>query len=202
MFRTDRKPAGSDSPDDAEDVRLMRLTADGDTAAFQALVERHQTLVIGTVSRMLGSNSEVEDIAQQVFIRVWKSSGRYVPRAKFTTWLLKITRNLVFNEIRRSRRRGYLPIQTASTSEEITIEDHRVQTPDASLLETELQAEIEKAILELPPTQRMALILRRYEEHSYEEIAAILRLSVPAVKSVLFRARTELRARLSKYLES
>ncbi len=202
MFRNDRKPAGSDSPDDAEDVRLMRLTGKGDTAAFEDLVERHQALVIGTVARMLGSNSEVEDIAQQVFLRVWRNAGRYVPRAKFTTWLLKITRNLVFNEIRRSKRRGHLPMQPGSVTDEIAIKDDTVQAPDASLLETELQEAIEKAVLELPSTQRMALILRRYEDHSYEEIAEILGLSVPAVKSVLFRARTELRARLTKYLES
>ena len=82
--------------------RLMALIGRGDTAAFTQLVERHQTLVLGTVARMLGSNSDVEDIAQQVFIRVWKSAGRYVARAKFTTWLLKITRNLVFNELRLS----------------------------------------------------------------------------------------------------
>src|SRR5207249_8768586 len=88
------------SEEDAEDVRLMRLVGRGDTSAFENLVERHQSLVTGTVARMLGSNSDVEDIAQQVFIRVWKSARRYVPRAKFTTWLLKITRNLVFNELR------------------------------------------------------------------------------------------------------
>src|ERR1017187_3004135 len=86
------------SESDAEDVLLMRLVGRGDTAAFEELIERHQSLVAGTVARMLGSSSDVEDIAQQVFIRVWKSAGRYVARAKFTTWLLKITRNLVFNE--------------------------------------------------------------------------------------------------------
>ena len=96
MPRIDSSPAGK-SEEDTEDVRLMRLVARGDTVAFEKLIERHQSLVLGTVARMLGSNSDVEDIAQQVFIRVWKSASRYVPRAKFTTWLLKITRNLVFN---------------------------------------------------------------------------------------------------------
>src|SRR6266545_2146228 len=85
------------SEEDADDVRLMRLIGRGDTIALEELIEKHQALVAGTVARMLGSNSDVEDIAQQVFIRVWKSARRYVPRAKFTTWLLKITRNLVFN---------------------------------------------------------------------------------------------------------
>src|SRR5437773_10367752 len=99
------------SEEDAEDVRLMRLVSQGDTSAFEELIKRHQALVAGTVARMLSSNSDVEDIAQQVFIRVWKSARRYVPRAKFTTWLLKITRNLVFNELRRPKRHTPVPLQ-------------------------------------------------------------------------------------------
>ena len=189
------------SGDDAEDVRLMRLIAGGDTTAFEQLIERHQTLVAGTVARMLGSNSDVEDIAQQVFIRVWKSAGRYVARAKFTTWLLKITRNLVFNEMRRAKRHPHLPVQIDPEAEEMPLKDEATATPDATLLQAELQGEIEKAIMLLPDTQRMALVLRRYEELSYEEIADVLDLSVPAVKSLLFRARTELRERLKDYLE-
>ena len=194
-----QNPARSES--DAEDVRLMQLVGHGDTAALEELIERHQSLVAGTVARMLGSNSDVEDIAQQVFIRVWKSAGRYVARAKFTTWLLKITRNLVFNELRRSKRHAQVPIQIEPGAEERPLEDEAAQAPDASLLEAELQQAIERAIGQLPESQRMALILRRYEEMSYEQIAEILDLSVPAVKSVLFRARTELRERLRVYLE-
>jgi RNA polymerase sigma-70 factor, ECF subfamily len=199
--------AGKDSvnqgrlEEDAEDVRLMRLVARGDTRAFEQVIERHQALVAGTVARMLGSNSEVEDIAQQVFIRVWKSARRYVPRAKFTTWLLKITRNLVFNELRRAKRRALVPLQSDPGAEEIPLKDEANPSPDASLLESELQRAIEEAIMQLPDSQRMALILRRYEQLSYEQIAEVLDLSVPAVKSVLFRARTELRSRLSKYLD-
>lgn len=199
MSGEDSKPEGPTA--DAEDVRLMQLVGQGDTAAFEVLIERHQALVIGTVARMLGSNSEVEDIAQQVFIRVWRSAGRYVPTAKFTTWLLKITRNLVFNEMRRSKRHTGTPLQPDPDSPEIPIKDETVQTPDASLLERELQQAIEAAIAELPESQRMAVILRRYQDLSYEEIAEVLDLSVPAVKSVLFRARTELRIRLAGYLK-
>ena len=189
------------SEEDAEDVRLMQLVGRGDTVAFEELVERHQALVAGTVARMLGSNSDVEDIAQQVFIRVWKSARRYVPRARFTTWLLKITRNLVFNEMRRSKRRGHVPLQSEPGGEDHPpLKDETNPAPDASLLESELQQTIEEAIMQLPESQRMALVLRRYEQLSYEQIAEVLDLSVPAVKSVLFRARTELRSRLSKYL--
>src|SRR5438046_6768223 len=195
----DLKAAGAS--EDAEDVRLMQLVSRGDTSAFEELIERHQSLVAGTVARMLGSNSDVEDIAQQVFIRVWKSARRYVPRAKFTTWLLKITRNLVFNELRRSKRRGHVPLQSEPGGEDHPpLKDETNPAPDASLLESELQRTIEEAIMQLPESQRMALVLRRYEQLSYEQIAEVLDLSVPAVKRVLFRARTELRSRLSKYL--
>ena len=188
------------SEEDAEDVRLMRLVSQGDTSAFEELVERHQALVAGTVARMLGSNSDVEDIAQQVFIRVWKSASRYVPRAKFTTWLLKITRNLVFNELRRTKRRAQVPLESEASADEPALKDESNPAPDASLLEVELRKAIEEAIMHLPGTQRMAMVLRRYEQLSYEQIAEVLDLSVPAVKSVLFRARTELRSRLSRYL--
>ena len=188
------------SEEDAEDVRLMRLVSRGDTSAFEELIERHQALVAGTVARMLSSNSDVEDLAQQVFIRVWKSARRYVPRAKFTTWLLKITRNLVFNELRRTKRHAHVPLQSEPGAEDPPLKDETNLAPDASLLESELQRTIEEAILQLPETQRMALVLRRYEQLSYEQIAEVLDLTVPAVKSVLFRARSELRSRLSKYL--
>src|SRR6266699_4209803 len=144
------------SEEDAEDVRLMRLVSRGDTSAFEELIERHQALVAGTVARMLSSNSDVEDIAQQVFIRVWKSARRYVPRAKFTTWLLKITRNLVFNELRRSKRHAHVPLQTDPGAEEFPLKDEKNSPPDASLLENELQQAIDDAIAQLPESQRMA----------------------------------------------
>src|SRR2546428_2923797 len=130
------------SEDDAEDVRLMRLVSGGDTTAFEQLIERHQALVAGTVARMLGSNLDVEDIAQQVFIRVWKSARRYVPRAKFTTWLLKITRNLVFNEMRRTKRHAQVPLQPEPGAEDPPLKDEMNLAPDVSLLETELQQTI------------------------------------------------------------
>src|SRR5438876_727710 len=200
MARNDHGNKGR-SEEDADDVRLMQLIGRGDTIALEQLIEKHQALVAGTVARMLGSNSDVEDIAQQVFIRVWKSARRYVPRAKFTTWLLKITRNLVFNEMRRSKRRGHVPLQSEPGGEDhLPLKDETNPAPDASLLESELQQTIEEAIMQLPESQRMALVLRRYEQLSYEQIAEVLDLSVPAVKSVLFRARSELRSRLSKYL--
>jgi RNA polymerase sigma-70 factor (ECF subfamily) len=199
MSGDELNPAAS-AADDANDIQSMQRIGAGDTVAFEELVERHQRLVVGTIARMLGNSADVEDIAQQVFVRVWKSAKRYVPRAKFTTWLLTITRNLVFNELRRRSRRAELPLHLDAEEEERQIKDEHSPAPDASLLEQELQQAIEKAIALLPETQRMAVLLRRYNELSYEEIAVVLGQSVPAVKSLLFRARLELRTRLSRYL--
>lgn len=199
---TDDPSPPARTEEDAEDVRLMGLVSAGDAGAFEQLVERHQRLVVGTVARMLGNTSDAEDIAQQVFVRVWKSAKRYVPRAKFTTWLLKITRNLVFNELRRRSRHPQVPLQSETEEEERPIRDEHAVAPDASLLEQELQKAIDAAIANLPETQRLAVILRRYEELSYEEIAETLDQSVSAVKSLLFRARTELRESLQRYLSS
>jgi RNA polymerase sigma-70 factor (ECF subfamily) len=182
----------TDSPE--PEIGWMVRIREGDMEAFRLLVEMHQARVIGTISKMLGSDAESEDLAQQVFIRVWKSAPRYQPTAKFTTWLFRITRNLVFNEIRRKR-------HFADQSEVIAEPIERAEKePDRVLLEGELQNAIQEAINQLPESQRMAIILRRFEEMPYEEIAKVMSTSVPAVKSILFRARAELRERLEKYL--
>jgi RNA polymerase sigma-70 factor (ECF subfamily) len=191
----------SEPANEIDDGELMRRTASGDTAAFEQLVERHQAMVIGTVARMLGNNSDIEDVAQQVFIRVWKSAARYTPTAKFTTWLLTITRNLVFNEVRRRKRHPGITLDTHEGDESLSLPDQVRAVPDKALLERELEVTIDRAILSLPERQRLAVVLRRYESKSYEEIADVLNLSVPAVKSILFRARSELRAALSRYLD-
>lgn len=190
-------PQPAHEPDDAE---LMLRSARGDTAAFEQLVERHQALVVGTVARMLGNNSDIEDVAQQVFLRVWKSASRYTPTAKFTTWLLTITRNLVFNETRRRKRHPAVTFDAPATDESLRLPDHTRMIPDEALLERELEVAIDRAIRLLPEKQRLAVVLRRFENKSYEEIAEVLNLSVPAVKSLLFRARSELRAALDRYL--
>ena len=188
--------------DEASDITLMLRVRDGDLEAFETLVTRHQHSVVGTAAKMLGGAADAEDIGQQVFVRVWKHAARYQPSAKFTTWLMTITRNLVFNELRR-RRRSQQVSMDADEGDTIRHQfvDEQAAPPSEEILDSELQEAIDAAIASLPETQRLAIVLRRYESMPYEEIAEVLKTSVPAVKSILFRARAELKARLKKYLE-
>lgn len=183
-------------------VALMMRVKVGDVAAFEELIEIHQHAVVGTVAKMLGSPNDAEDIAQQVFIRIWKSAKRYQPNAKFTTWMFTITRNLVFNEMRRRQRKPSVSINEREDDFHIGTPDDPSKSPDAAALQHELEKAIDQAIQELPEKQRMAVILRRYEELPYEEIGRILKLSLPAVKSLLFRARAQLKENLQSYLEA
>ena len=194
--------AEASGDDPARDIRLMERIKTGDMDAFRDLVETHQKRVIGTIARMLNDETEAEDIAQQVFIRVWKGAARWEPTAKFTTWLYTILRNLVFNEFRRRTRHRTDSLDAAIDDEEHPKQfaDGNVKTPDTALLDTEMQDAIERAIAELPEAPRMAIIMRRYQDVSYEEIGEVLDITVPAVKSLLFRARTELREKLRTYL--
>lgn len=184
------------------DVALMLKVRDGDIAAFEALVEIHQGAVVGTVAKMLGSPTESEDIAQQVFLRVWKSAQRYQPQAKFTTWLFTITRNLVFNEVRRRKRKPTVSVEEREEESHKVVEDTHTTSPDEDVLHAELERAVDQAIADLPEKQRLAVVLRRYEEMPYEEIGKVLSMSVPAVKSLLFRARAQLKEALQKYLEA
>ena len=191
------------SGDDPErDIRLMEKVRAGDMDAFRELVETHQQRVIGTVARMIGDHNEAEDLSQQIFVRVWKSAPRWEPTAKFTTWLYTILRNLVFNECRRRARHKTTSLDAATDDADHPQQfaDGNVKSPDATMLDEEMQDAIERSIQELPEAQRMAVIMRRYQDVSYEEIGEVLELTVPAVKSLLFRARTELREKLRKYL--
>lgn len=187
------------SPESEEsDADLMRLIAAADARAFRMLVERHQNLVIGTVARMIGT-ADAEDVAQQVFLNVWKSAPRWRPEAKFTTWLLTITKRLVFNETRRRVRTRLVP----QSLEEDAFSEHPDGTPgpDCQMLSKELHQAVEAAMSALPEKERLAVVLRRQEGMAYEDIAEVLGVSLPAVKSLLFRARNTLKERLGSYLE-
>lgn len=182
-------------------LRVKKGGADAEVA-FAELIQLHQNTVVGTVAKMLGNASEAEDIAQQVFVRLWKSAPRYEVKAKFTTFLYTIVRNLVFNESRRKQRRKEHSIEEQEENTFTQIPDQKTASPDNDVLASELQAQVTKAIESLPEKQRMAVILRRYENMPYEQIADVLELSVSAVKSQLFRARTSLRELLSHYLDT
>ena len=197
---TDSQPSDPVN-EDARDVALMGRAATGDHQAFEELVQRHQHAVVGTVAKMLGNPSEAEDIAQQVFVRLWKSAPRYKPSAKFTTFLFTITRNLVFNETRRKQRRKEHSLDEQEDDWHQQLAEEKTDQPDAQLLQSELRSAVDRAIARLPEKQRLAVVLRRYEQMPYEEIADVLDLSVSAVKSQLFRARAALRDSLQQFLD-
>ena len=197
-------PALADAVDetaDAESVRLMLLVKEGDERAFERLVELHQNAVVGTVYRMLNSVDDAHDIAQQVFIRVWRSAPRYEVTAKFTTWLYTITRNLVFNETRRRSRRREVSIEQENEDDPPKhFTDHSEPGADHNLAQAEFHDALDRAIEALPEKQRLAVILRGKQDLPYEEICEILKMSLPAVKSLLFRARNELRKHLGDFM--
>lgn len=191
--------AGSD--DNAISIALMQRVKHGDEEAFGQLVVIHQGAVIGTVAKMLGDATEAHDVAQQVFIRVWKSAHRYEPKAKFTTWLFTITRNLVFNESRRRSRRHTVSSDAREDDFDLQLVDDHASGPSEDLEKKELMQAIDDAIQSLPEKQRLAVILRRYEGMPYDEIGKVLKTSISSVKSLLFRARTHLKVSLAKHLE-
>lgn len=192
---------GEADPDAESDHLLMAGVAAGDHDAFRRLVARHQGAVVGTVTKMLGNTSDSEDIAQLVFIRVWKHAKHYKPENKFTTYLYTIARNLVYNETRRRSRKKTVSTDWREKESHLEHPADPAARPDSVLLTGELQQAIDAAIHALPKKQRLAVILRRYENLPYEEIAAVLDVSVPSVKSLLFRARTTLRDSLAQYLD-
>lgn len=193
--------SSGDADDDAKiDIGLMLKVKTGDFDAFESLVERHQHAVVGTVAKMTGRPDDAEDVAQQVFLRVWKAAPRYEPKAKFTTWLFTITRNLVFNETRKRSRRQEVSIEEREEEMHHQTADDALSKPDENFLCNELEQAIDAAIQSLPEKQRLAVIMRRFEEVPYEEIGKVLELSLPAVKSLLFRARAQLKEALKGYL--
>jgi RNA polymerase sigma-70 factor, ECF subfamily len=194
-------PHGIDA-DDAMDVALMRETAKGNEQAFRQLIERHQQSVIGTVARMLNDATEAEDIAQQVFVRIWQSAPKWTHDAKFTTYLFTITRNLVFNESRRRSRKKEVSYDAQEENHPAVSRADDALQPGEGMEKRELHRSIDRAIADLPEQQRMAVILRTFEGLDYEEIAQSLDTSVSSVKSLLFRARATLREALIDARES
>lgn len=194
---------------DAQDKALMARIAGGDEEALRDLIEKHQGAVYGTIAKMLGDPVEAQDLAQQVFVRVYRASGSYRATAQFKTWIFTIVRNLVFNEHRRRSRATLVSLHSPENEQgssgsaiRLDLPDLANRTPGETMLQREMLRKIDEAILALPEQQRLAIVLRRYDEFSYEQIAEILKTSVPATKSLLFRARETLRVALHDYLEA
>jgi RNA polymerase sigma-70 factor (ECF subfamily) len=178
---------------------LMARIAEGDDSAFEILVHRHQTSVLNLIYRFIGDRTQAKDLTQEVFIRVWQAAKTYQPKAKFTTWLYKITTNLCLNEIKStSRRRWFLFHRSDEDSEKSIEETFSDGSPTAEdlLLSKERTQQISEALQSLPENQRMALVLRRYDDLSYREIAQIIGCSVSAVESLLVRAKRTLQEKL------
>jgi RNA polymerase sigma-70 factor (ECF subfamily) len=194
---------------DAQDKALMVRIAAGDEAALRVLIEKHQGAVYGTIAKMLGDPVEAQDLAQQVFLRVYRAAGTYRATAQFKTWIFTIVRNLVFNEHRRRSRATLISLHPPDNEQGnpgsgagLDLPDTANKTPGENLLQAEMLRKVDEAILALPEKQRLAIVLRRYDEFTYEQIAEILKTSVPATKSLLFRARETLRLALQDYLQT
>jgi len=197
------QPSPEGDPERLRDLAWMQGIQNGDQEAFRELILEYQSRVAGVIARMAGSSSDAEELTHEVFVRVWRSAHRYQPSAKLSTWLLTIARNLVLNEIRYRQRHPTISrdiVREDGQYPEDSTPDTASVPPDAALLESELQQAIDDALQQLPENQRTALVLQRFEALSYEEIATLLDVSVPAVKSLLFRARTTLRELLKDYL--
>src|SRR5882724_7871213 len=157
------------------DAALMLRVKQGDSDAFAQLVEKYKQSVMNLVYRMLRDATEAEDIAQNVFIQVHKSAARYQVSSKFTTWLFTIARNLCLNELRRRSRHPADSMEAVHPDNEHhpaqQYEDRKTFSPPETLLHAELEQKIEQAMADLPENQRIAILLCRQDELSYEEIA-------------------------------
>jgi RNA polymerase sigma-70 factor (ECF subfamily) len=180
----------------------MARIARGDDNAFEILVNRHQTSVLNLVYRFIGDSTQAKDLAQEVFLRIWQSAKSYEPKAKFTTWIYRIATNLCLNELKSPRRKRWFSFRSNNEDTEKTLEE---TLPDGSpsaediLLFRERSRQISEALQSLPANQRIAVVLRRYDDLPYEEIARIMGCSVSSVESLLTRAKKTLQKKL-KYL--
>lgn len=188
------------------DAALMLRVRQGDMVAFEALVDKYKQLVMNLICRTLRDATEAEDLAQQVFVQVFKAADRYRVTAKFSTWIYTIARNLCLNEIRRRSRHPAESMELGTIGNEDQpirqFKDAATASPPDELLREELVQKIEAALTELPENQRTAIFLFREEELSYEEIATILGCSLSATKSLIHRGRETLKLKLKPYLRT
>ena len=188
------------------DAALMLRVKRGDSEAFEALVDKYKQPVMNVVYRTLPDATEAEDLAQHVFLQVFKSAHRYEVSAKFSTWLFTIARNLCLNEIRRRSRHPAGSLDVTFPEDEgqplHQPEDTKTFSAPDVVLHEELEDKINVALRELPEKQRTAIMLCREEEFSYEQIAEVLGCSISATKSLIHRGRETLKQKLKPYLRT
>jgi RNA polymerase sigma-70 factor (ECF subfamily) len=187
------------------DIRLMLRVRDDDADAFAQLVEHYQHRLVAVMHHLVGSADEAEDLAQEVFLRVYRARKKYRPRSKFSTWLFTIANNLALNALRNRQRKPQvsLPAQESGPlgprpAEQIVPD--RGSGPMQRLQKQELAALVRQALEGLNERQRMAVVLNKFEDMNYAEIAEVMGLTTKAVKSLLSRARMNLRTALSGYI--
>jgi len=180
---------------------LVARAAEGDQYAFQILVNRHQSSVLNLAFRFLGDKQTSEDLAQETFLQAWRAAKSFKGKSKFTTWLYRICVNLCLNEIRAARRKNWLQffrnLSDSKGPQDESLLDETLNAEDL-LLARERSRQISNALQALPENQSIALILKRYEDLSYEEISGFLGCSIPAVESLLVRAKRTLPNKVEK----
>ncbi len=181
---------------------MLRVRS-GDRTAFAQLVERYQRVVLNSVYRYVGNRATAEDLTQDVFVRMFRAASTYERRAKFETWLHRIVFNLCANaaDYGRRRRALSLDLESPDSGRAIEVESDDTRTPLDRVESDEVSKVVRAAIEKLPAQQKAALILSRYRSLAHQEIADALDVSVEAVKSLLFRARENLREALAPYLK-
>lgn len=183
-----------------EDQELMLRVKAGEADAFNRLMEKYQKTVVNLVFRFTGDREAAEDLAQDVFLRIYRAAPRYEPRAKFFTYLYQVTLNLCRNEREKSQRRR------AQSLDQNTDESRPLEIPDPEggaeqhIEREETAAQVQAAIQELPAEQRELLVLQRYQNLGYEELAGVTGQTVSAVKAKLHRARQALKRKLMPFL--
>jgi RNA polymerase sigma-70 factor (ECF subfamily) len=188
------------------DIRLMLQVRDDEAGAFEELVQRYQHRLVGVMNHLVGNTEEAEDLAQEVFLRVYRARKKYRPRSKFSTWLFTIANNLALNSLRARQRKPVVPLIAQDSGPlgprpaEQLVSDHGTG-PVKRIEREELAAQVRRALDSLNERQRMAVVLNKFEDMNYAEIAEVMGLTTKAVKSLLSRARMNLRAALSGYLE-
>lgn len=190
------------------DVRLMLAVRDDDAEAFEELVVRYQTRLVNLLEHMVGDRDQAEDLAQEVFLRVYRSRKSYQPDAKFSTWLFTIANNVAANAKRTRFRRHEVSLRTGPSGSTGSPPLERMllastgQIPARQLDKAEIRDVVRLALSSLNERQRLAVLLCKFERMSYAEIAETMGLSPQAIKSLLSRARVNLRAVLEPYFES